>query len=279
MLGKLVKDEFKSYRFSFGIVFLTGVIFTVFMKAICMIPYQGEAKAVIQAFVIIGYIFILALMSVAAQVLVVIRFYSTMVGDRGYLTWTLPATSATHIWSKLIGGTLWKILAGIVMIVLLVLFFAGNYWMWFDEFQESFSGGYDQITMGMILREMFQSIMEDIDMSDIIYMILQMIAGFIWSAAALLLVYMCIAIGQLFGKWRILASIGCYFVIVIVIQIISTIVVAVLSLQTVKESQYYAAGTAWDIISIIISMIVGIMACAGLFAVTNYIFKKHLNLE
>ena len=128
MLGKLIKDELKSYRFSFGIMFLTGVIFTIFMKIICMLPYQGEIKAVVQIFAAYGYYFIIMLISVAAQVLVIIRFYSTMVGDRGYLTWTLPVTSAMHVWAKLIGGMLWRLLAGIITIVLFVIFFLGDYW-------------------------------------------------------------------------------------------------------------------------------------------------------
>lgn len=131
MLGKLIKDELKSYRFPFGIIFLTGLIFTVFMKIICMIPYQGEIRAMIQIFAAYGYYFIIMLIGVAAQVLVIIRFYSTMVGDRGYLTWTLPATSSMHIWAKLIGGMLWRILAAVVTIVLFVIFFLeviGHLW-------------------------------------------------------------------------------------------------------------------------------------------------------
>lgn len=270
MLGKLIKDEVKSYRFSFGIIFFTGIIFTIFMKGICMIPYKGEAKSVVQAFAILGYILILAVMGIAAQVLVVIRFYSTMVGDRGYLTWTLPATSATHIWSKLIGGTLWKTLAIVVMIVLLVIFFAGNYWIWYDELGAS--------TTDMILREIANDIRQNVDTTDIIIMVLQLISGIVWSATALLLIYMCIAIGQLFGKWRILASIGIYFAIVIALQIISTVGVVLLALVQ-RENYEVTYNTTQDIVYSMVSIIIGIAASAGLFAITNYIFKKHLNLD
>ncbi|MDE6759967.1 MAG: hypothetical protein K2J90_04705 [Lachnospiraceae bacterium] len=270
MLGKLIKDEVKSYRFSFGIIFFTGIIFTIFMKGICMIPYKGEAKSVVQAFAIFGYILILAVMGIAAQVLVVIRFYSTMVGDRGYLTWTLPATSATHIWSKLIGGTLWKTLAIIVMIVLIVIFFAGNYWIWDEELGVG--------TMDMLLRGLANDIRQNVDATDIILMVLQLISGIVWSAAALLLIYMCIAIGQLFGKWRILASVGIYFAIVIALQIISTIGVVLLALVQ-RENYEVTYNTTQDVVYSMVSIIIGIAASAGLFAITNYIFKKHLNLD
>ena len=270
MLGKLIKDEVKSYRFSFGIIFFTGIIFTIFMKGICMIPYKGEVKSVVQAFVILGYILILAVMSIAAQALVVVRFYNTMVGDRGYLTWTLPATSATHIWSKLIGGTLWKTLTIIVMIVLIVIFFAGNYWIWYDELG---AGATD-----IILREIADDIRQNMDVTDIIIIVLQIISGIVWSAASLLLIYMCIAIGQIFGKWRILASIGVYFAIVIALQIISTIGVVLMAL--VQPENYVANyNSTHDVMYSMISILVGIVASAVLFAITNHIFKKHLNLD
>ena len=55
MLGKLVKNELKSYRFSMGIVFLAGFIFTIFMKIICMLPYQYEIREVIQVLGFYGY--------------------------------------------------------------------------------------------------------------------------------------------------------------------------------------------------------------------------------
>lgn len=270
MLSKLIKDEVKSYRFSFGIVFFTGIIFTIFLKGICMIPYKGDVKSVVQAFAIFGYILILAVMSIAAQALVVIRFYNTMVGDRGYLTWTLPATSATHIWSKLIGGTLWKTLAIIVIIVLAVIFFAGNYWIWYDEVGAS--------SIDMLLRELSEAFRQNVDATFIITMVLQLISGIIWSAAALLLIYMCIAIGQIFGKWRILASIGVYFAIVIAIQIISMIGVVLLALVQPENYEVYYNPNQ-DVIYSMISIVIGIAASAGLFAITDHIFKKHLNLD
>lgn len=270
MLGKLIKDEVKSYRFSFGIIFFSGIIFTIFMKGICMIPYKGEAKSIVQAFAIFGYILILAVMGIAAQVLVVVRFYSTMVGDRGYLTWTLPATSATHLWSKLIGGTLWKTLTIIVTVVLLLIFFAGHYWIWYEELGSN--------TMDMFLSNLAYDIRENVDATDLIMMVLHIISGIIWSAAALLLIYMCIAIGQLFGKWRILASIGIYFAIVIALQIISMIGAVVLTLVEVENYEINYS-TVHEVVYVMISIIMGIAASAGLFAITNYIFKKHLNLE
>jgi len=275
MLGKLIKDELKSYRFPFGIIFLAGFIFTVFMKIICMLPYQQEAREVIQIFVAYGYYFIIMLIGVAAQVLIVIRFYSTMVGDRGYLTWTLPASSSTHIWAKLIGGMLWQILAGIVTIVLFVIFFIGNYWVFLDYMEIDFKGE--------MLGEVILEIMKSFKPEYMIPVILGILAFVVWSVLSTLLIYMCIAVGQLFGKWRIPASIGCYFIIMICMQILSVMGVVMLSMSNIffVDTNFnidVSGVTAFSGV-LAVMLLIGAGIDAILFAVTNHIFKNHLNLE
>lgn len=275
MLGKLIKDECKSYCFSFGIIFLTGVIFTIFMKVICMLPYQQNAKEFIQIFSAYGYYYIIMLIGVAAQVLIVIRFYSTMVGDRGYLTWTLPVSSFTHIWAKLLGGMIWQFLAGIVTIILAVIFYAGDYWLWSEEISTELNG----ITIG----EMISELMTQFKPEYLIPILLVILSAIVWSVTAFLLIYMCIAIGQLFGKWRIPASIGCYFIIIIALQIISVIGVIVVSMSGVffTDADFNLKLSGVTVLSGIFGIIflIGLGIDTILFAITNNIFKKHLNLE
>ena len=273
MLGKLIKDECKSYRFSFGIVFLAGVIFTIFMKIICMLPYQQEAKEIIQVFGSYSYYYIIMLIGAAAQVLIVIRFYSTMVGDRGYLTWTLPVTSSMHIWSKLIGGMIWQLLANIVTIVLLVCFYVGDYWIWSEDFSAEFNG----MTIGEVVGELIKLFKPEY----LIPIILGILAMVVWSVTSFLLIYMCIAVGQLFGKWRILGSIGCYFVVMLILQIITVIGVIAISMSGILLADVNFDLSEVAMLSIVfgIMFVIGLGLDAILFAVTNHMFKKHLNLE
>lgn len=269
MLGKLVKNELKSYRFSMGIVFLEGFIFTIFMKIICMLPYREEIRGIIQAFGFYGYYYLILLVGVAAQVLVIIRFYSTMIGDRGYLTWTLPAKSSTILWSKIIGGSLWELLAAVVTYVYLAIFFAGNYWV-NDLFDDE---------MMWLLRELLDSFQPEY----LITVALAVAAILLWSVVPLLLIYLCMAIGQLFGKWRILASIGCYFVIMILLQIVLIVGIVLVAGATVTVSPgpYLADVSGFAFLNGVFGVldVIGIAGFAGLFAITNFIFKRHLNLE
>lgn len=271
MLGKLIKDELKSYAFSFGIVFLIGTIFTIFMKILCMLPYQVAGKEVIQILISYFWYFIIMLMSVAAQVLVIIRFYSTMVGDRGYLTWTLPVASSTHLWAKLIGGMLWRLLTVIVTVVLFVIYCFGSYWVFIDEITAD-------VTLGEIMSELTGIFQPEY----LIPILLLIIAAIVWTAFAQLLIYMCIAVGQLFGKWRILASIGCYFLIVIAMQILSVMGVVMLSIGPALNNMDININidNIWGVSGVIaVVLLLGVGVNAVLFAITNHIFKNHLNLE
>lgn len=277
MLGKLVKDECKSYGLYMGIVFLAGLLFTVFLKVICMLPYEKDSQVVIQFLSMVVYFLVFAVMNIAIQVLIVIRFYSTMIGDRGYLTWTLPASSAELIWSKLIGSIIWRIIMAIGMLLLIIVFFAGNYWMWLGDFTDALHNGSETDIIGMIIQSLLKGIKENFEIRDAVFIVLELISVFIWSIAGSLLIYMCMAIGQLFGKWRIIASIGSYFAIIIIIQILSVIWIAI---SARIDMAFIAKWFSESMFGSVIGMILfGLAACGVLFIITNNLFKKHLNLE
>lgn len=280
MLGKLVKEEFKSYRMSFGIMFLAGVIFTIFMKIICMLPYQQEVKHLIQGIGFYSYYYIILLIGVAASVLVIVRFYSTMVGDRGYLTWTLPAKSSTIIWAKLIGGMLWKVIAGVVTIVLFCIFLVGKYWVIWNDFTMDITlNEMNRHELHAIIRELLGLFRPEY----LIPIVLFLIAVLIFQIMPQLLIYFCIAVGQLFGKWRIVASIGCYFVIMIVMEILMIAGIAIMAVggASVASVGFFESMSVPGIINFIlgIMIVVGLVLSIMFFVFTNMIFKKHLNLE
>lgn len=281
MLGKLLKDELKSYRFSFGIVFLSGVLFTIFLKVITIIPYRTYAiQEMMQGLAVSMEILIFTAMAVAVQVLVIVRFYSTMVGDRGYLTWTIPASSGTHLWTKLIGGVLWKLLAAVVMVILLILFFAGDYWAFLKDIAAAGMVDIENISLGSILYRELQDVVNSMTAIDVLYSVLQLTTLFILTVFGTLIIYMCMGIGQLFGKWRILASIGSYFLVIVILQIISVVIALIPTFYTTVEytDDVYAVGMR-EIGQSILGIAISLAGCAVVFVLTNYIFKKHLNLD
>ena len=268
MLGKLIKDEVKSYRFSFGIMFLAGLVLTIFMKALCMLPYDPEIKESVQVMVGYSYYYIIMLISFAATILVVVRFCSTMVGDRGYLTWTLPASSSTHIWAKLIGGMLWRIIALVVTVLYLGIFVIGDYWTFSDELSADVMNEFGEVFSQLWKAEYLVTIF------------LAILVMLLASVAGLLLLYLCIAVGQLFGKWRIPASIGCYFVIIIIAEVITIANVFLIAVNVENNTIFERMSPVGTINMVFGIMAVGALAISAImFAITNHIFKKRLNLE
>lgn len=280
MLGKLFKDEFKAYRMPFGITFLAGIIFTIFMKIVCMLPYQKDIKATIQGIGFYGYYYIIMLISVAATVFVVVRFYSTMVGDRGYLTWTLPAKSSTIIWSKLLAGVLWKLIATVVTFLLFGIFVFGNYWLIWDDFAMDITLNETNVTA---LREIIGELLKMFRPEYLLPMFLGLLAVVVYEVMPQLLVYFCFAIGQLFGKWRLVASLGCYFLIMILMEILMIAGIAVMAIGGVSAASvgFFENMSVLEIINFVLSIVfvLGILLSVLFFALTNWIFKKHLNLE
>lgn len=283
MLGKLLKNELKSYRFSYGIILLTAVLVTLCMKIVSLLPYQRDVKIFVHALTGYGYYYIILIANVAALVLTIIRFYSTMVGDRGYLTWTLPASSETHISVKLIGATLMRMAVGIVTIILMLFFYSGRYWGFYEEFQSEFGG----LDTGNLVIEMFQGMLLDLfgefEAKYILTIFIVLLVGLFSLILPMLLFYLCIAIGQLFGKWRILASVGAYFGIMLILQIAMIVGMILILIPTADNPnfQFFSKVSEFAAINIVLLAILflQVVGVAIFFALTNWIFKKHLNLE
>ncbi|MCM1179112.1 MAG: hypothetical protein NC347_02560 [Clostridium sp.] len=280
MLGKLFKEECKSYCMPFGITFLTGIIFTIFMKIVCMLPYQREVKAAIQGIGFYGYYYIIMLIGVAATVFVVVRFYTTMVGDRGYLTWTLPAKSSTIIWSKLLAGVLWRLIATVGIFFLFGIFMYGKYWIIWGDFTMDLTLNETNVTT---LQMIFSELLKMFEPRYLLPIFLGLLTMVAFEFMSQLLIYFCIAIGQLFGKWRIIASLGCYFLLMILYEILMIMGIAVMTIGGVSAASvgFLESMSAYEIINFILSILLvsGTLTSVLFFALNNWIFKKHLNLE
>lgn len=278
MLGRLLKHEFKSYGFSMGIIYLAGGLMVLFMKILSMLPYNDNARDGIQMLMAFGFVMVAFLINVAVQVIIVMRFYITTASDQAYLTWTLPAKTSTIIWSKLLGGLFWKLICMAAIAVLGIIFYTGSYWLWHESISGMFING--ELTPGMMINGILSQLTDSVSSKDIAGFIMYYIGTFVWSIAGLLLMYMCIGLGQLFGKYRVVATIGFYFLFVIVVQVISTIGVAVLSNISFRtgNSDEVLMGR-YGFLPSIVSLVAALIANVILFVITNILFDKHLNID
>ena len=255
MLGKLLKRELKSYRLQVGITFLVAAIITVFMKVISMLPMKDpDGKIFLQMFTYMGYTYLIALVGVALQIFVITRFYNTMLSDRAYLTF---------------GGVIWQLIGSVFVILCQIFFRAGHYWT-------------QEVTEVKDMMKIWSGYLPDFEAKFIVPIVLAVLLVFVWNVIPVLIVYMCMAIGQLFGKWRIFASIASFIIIVIAMYVL--LIAGVMGLVIIDPNinfDPFVNASAYAIINIVLGtiLVVSLIAGAICFAVTNRLFDKHLNLE
>jgi hypothetical protein len=128
MLGKLIKYEFKATA-KIILLFYAALLVVALINYLVM-PWTdtgssinsalsaGSAldttKGVLQGLLITTYLLFTVAAIVVSLVVVVLRFYK-MLGDEGYLMFTLPVTTAQHIFSKLIVAVVWNLLSLLIV--------------------------------------------------------------------------------------------------------------------------------------------------------------------
>lgn len=197
------------------------------------------------------------------------RFYTNLFTAEGYLTLTLPVTSTTHILTKVIVATL-SIITSFIMIAVSVCV----------------------ITFGDVCIEIFKAVawlfkelFETTNLHSILYIIEFIILFIVSIMVSFLLFYACIALGQRAKKNRVAAAVGIYFAYYFIIQIISTILMTLLTsfymylpLEQIAEfvDKYPQASVHIFLCLLIIGQsIIG----AIYFLITRHTINKKLNLE
>lgn len=131
MLTKLIKHEFRATARIFAPLF--GVALTLSALSWIVVrlggilvlsggagigsPIFGAAAGILVLFTVLS---LFALM-VSAVVITIQRFYKNLLGDEGYLMFTLPVTPGQHILAKLAAGVTWTAAA---LLLVFAVFFA-----------------------------------------------------------------------------------------------------------------------------------------------------------
>ena len=258
MLDKLIKYEFKAT----GRVFLPlyGVILIV---ALVHRLFGTNTRGMFEQVNQIGYITTTALVAlfialcIMTLVLTVQRFKNNLLGDEGYLMFTLPTTSRKLIMSKFIVALTWVVLSTIVGVVaFLILFIKTNFMK----------------ELMLLLGEVQVFKREGISI------LIQGIAfSFIGYIQLLITIYFSLSIAQLpkLQSHRNLTSIITFILTMISTNWINSFIVRLFISGPSDMS------TVLDYMnkSILSSNIVILMISILLFEMTNYILTKHLNLE
>lgn len=229
MVKKLLKYEFKYYLrimvFFLPIaVAIGGLVRIVQCFNIDLnLPYDIDKTFYNISFASTIIIFVVSIIAVwlFMWILVIIRLYKNFYSSEGYLTFTLPVANWKLLFVKLFTAFMCILITYTVIILSVCLAFmttrdfVDNFIQLSNELVEFFNAlEISQIPLLDRLRFIFNV---SIYIGDIIFII---ICSVIMN---ILLLYLCISIGQLVNKGRFLLSIGAYYGILTLKQIVSSV--------------------------------------------------------
>ena len=215
------------------------------------------------------YIAVMVAVFVVTTVVLIQRFYKNLLGDEGYLMFTLPVTVSQHIWCKTLVALAMSILSVIAALLSIGILGAGLETLsWFGE--------------------LFSSIMWQLAENP--NLIFYSIEGIVWlligAATCTLFIYLCMALGHLAKKHRVIMAVVWYFVLSTVLQFL--LMFFLMSAGTLPLDGFWMTlsdffrgiGPAATIHIGMITLCLGTAVVGAVFFLgTRYILKNKLNLE
>jgi hypothetical protein len=129
MLGKLIKYEFKATARMFLFSYLALIVLTLVGFVIDAIGIDGSGGTGENVFLVI-YVLLFSVATITVFVItlisVILRFGRNLLGNEGYLMFTLPVSTHSLILSKLIVGIVWFIASVAVLIASSSIIASGN---------------------------------------------------------------------------------------------------------------------------------------------------------
>ncbi len=271
MLGRLIKHEMKATSRILIPSFIVWIAIILFSKLTLMISTTGE-EWFVGISVILMFVSCIAI-SVATLVIIISRFYKSTLGDRGYLTFTLPVKTESIIFSKLIVASIWNITLVTISIFAILIFIGEDFEYFRSEVLSHFTfintASLTAIGTFMLMCTVYQ----------------------------ILTIYTAIAIASLFNKHRVILSFAFYLVFDFVFDIVSYCVGFLIGISSAlsafdeAEEDFVQMTNAQvldelnrafsNIITpkvVLPYMIFWIAIIVALFIAVSKIFKKHLNL-
>lgn len=292
MLGKLIKHDFKSLSRMLlptliiivgatllGTVGLNLMVRNVFnSNSISNAPWAAILNiisGIVLAFAILG----ICAAFIFVAVVIFYRFYKSCIDNEAYLTFTLPVSASSILWSKLISAVIWLLIGTIVGFLCLFIFLT---------FGTADKGliNYD-IIYG--IRDIFTS---KYMTGSVAWFIVEMVFfALISTVMSVLQIFLALIIGGTVAqKHKLLAGIGFYFAINMVMGIISSIIqfIFVDNMDAIIISSpndiagmeaFNAVMTRMSQYFVLPSMILSLVMGVAFFLLTNYFMKNKLNLS
>lgn len=268
MFTKLLKQEWRATRGILGVLCLICLSAALLgggaMRFLVKVSSDAEEQnllVVLCVLTMIASILAIAVCLVASLFLSIWRFYKSRFTDEGYLTFTLPVTAHQIVLSSMANSAIVIVLATFTGIagygVLFLLGISGVEGFWPALWEVS-------PRLLQLLREALASIQP----GHVILSVLSFLVGF---ACELVILMLAVTTGAVIAKkHKILAAIGVYYGINMVLSVVSTVSMLTLASGSQSELLTRFLGT---------SGLLGLAITAGGYFLMYYLIDKKLNLN
>lgn len=269
MVKKLYKHEFLAWLRVLPIFFGVTLFTAAFHRVLQIFEVDSIYYDIVNVSAIVLYAVSVLVCLAAPTVFGIVRFYKNLFTGEGYLTFTLPVSTTTHLNVKVLTTVVFSLASLVVSLLSALIITAGDV---FTELWKAFLYLWNMIQPEMT-RHLIGYAAE--------FCVLLVVALFTTA----LLYNSCMCIGQLAKKNRILLAVGVYFIYYFITQILSTIFVLAftgLGMANLLDPYYdFVANHPRASIHIgLCGMIVLSALLAFVFwCICRFILRKKLNLE
>ena len=275
MFAKLLKHEWRATRGMLGILCLIALGASLLGGVtMCYLTYAGthvnvgnDTLEIISVLFMMAAMIAMAIVGVAAVVLYLGRFYKSRFTDEGYLTFTLPVSTHQNLLASLVNTVIGTVLITLVICACgalwLAIAFAGVkdfYQSLWQNFPELWERGWQS------LRELLGQIPGSIP----IRMVLSAVIG---GVSSLVMLMLAVTVGSIVAKkHKILAAVGVYYGIQVLISLVSAFTLA--AVETVGTGTLAMLG---DLLNrgVVISLVLGV----GGYFLMYWLVDRKLNLN
>ena len=258
MLGKLILFDLKASSRVLEPLHAALLLCTLAGRLFLAANLEETVPSLFLGLIFLFY-FLLLFATVAITALFFIYwFYKNLFTDEGYLMHTLPAPAWMHIASKTIGMVIWHIIDTIVVgACMLILLFA------FSPFADAFPA---------LLRYVSAYLAYALDLQEWGMIALSVLLFLLSIVVHGMSAFLCIAVGQLFNRHRVLAAFIAYIVLSVIVSFASAFFLLAVAYDTMATDVYVTSSYLSELVS---SLVLSILYFAG----TNYLVSRKLNLE
>ncbi|MCP1109923.1 heme/copper-type cytochrome/quinol oxidase subunit 2 [Lachnospiraceae bacterium PF1-21] len=265
MLGKQFKYDMRSLSRILLIVHAFVVVMAIIGS------FFSNNSALFQSkesnmWIILFFLFYVIFISVAAfstQLIIAVDFYKSMFSNQGYLTRTLPLKHSTTFLSKVLSGSLWCFID-------LILIFLSIMFVFFSPAMLS--------EMSVTYQELTDSFQKELGYSLTTFIIFIGIYSTIGVISGVLMIYLSIAVGQLFTSHKILGSVAVYFGITTLTSLLSSGLMIPTGMFSVTSNvpsiDYRFLINSTGIFLVMYSVVTGVVS----YILSLYLIKKKTDL-